>query len=687
MSKTLIYKSKLIAAMLTVLLTGLTLQSISQNLPDYRRLATQYFNSQQYYAAAEYYRKALGLDENTRTIQFPYYTSGKQNYKPGKKTKDDETYLYYQLAESYRLYNDFQHAQPLYEKFADSLATTYPYARLWLGVCYRANGNPEAAKEQIEKFLSGYLRSDEYLQKAQLELASCNFTIDQKKYPVNIKLSRLSEPINSTGSNYRLQWISNNDVQFTSSRAVKGTGGELEYPSRILQGSFSGANLSPLFSDNNIETAAAIVSADGLSLYVTGWKKNAGKNKTYAIYQSVRTRVGGPWPEPQMLPETVNDAPFNSKEPFITDDGKFLVFASDRPGGFGQYDLYYVALSGHDVTGRAVNLGKMVNTPLRDESPFYDSKTRELFFSSNGRVGLGGLDIYRTVGEFAQNSWEDPLNMGISVNSIKDDLYFTRANNRTYLSSDRQSLCCLELFEVKPLHSTFTISLVDCDTRAPIRSHASVYIYDSTEKVLQASKDMTGVSAYSFMLGSVGALQVIGVADGYDSAKAIWRVTMEEESGDSVSVLKLCMAKKADYLEKEYKQIITTIPNLKVGYDAKEINLEYPSTRLFEKDKYKLTPGGKKTLDSMVNVLKEYPQMELTVNGFIDYADSANFNDYVSWEMAYSVYDYIISKGIDGKSVNPPRVERIRPGFSRIGDKVFQKRRINIVIRRKPEQQ
>jgi len=681
MSPTLIHKYRLQKTLPILLLLVLTVQAMSQSLPDYRRLATQYFNSQQYYAAAEYYKKALGLDESTRSIQFPYYTSGKQNFKPGKKTADDQTYLYYQLAESYRLYNDFQHAQPLYEKFADSLADAYPYARLWLGVCYRANGNPEGAKVQVEKFLSGYHRADEYLQKAQIELASCNFTIDQKKYPVNIKLNRLGEPINSTGSNYRLQWVSNNDIQFTSSRAVKSSSGEMEYPSRILQGSFSGSNLAPLFSDKNIETAAAIVSADGLSLYVTGWKRNAGKNKTYAIYQSVRTRVGAAWPEPTMMPEPVNSAPFNSKEPYITDDGKFLVFASDRPGGLGQYDLYYISISGHEIAGRVMNMGKNINTPMRDESPFYDSKTREFFFSSNGRVGLGGLDIYRTVGEFAQNSWEEPLNMGISVNSIKDDLYFMRAHNKTYLSSDRQSLCCLELFEVKPLHATFTVNLVDCDTRAPIKSAgASISIYDSTEQVLQANKDMTGIGSYSFLLGSVGALKVIGVAEGYDTAKAIWRVKIQENEDDSTSVLRLCLSKKMDYLEKEYKQIITTIPQLKVGYDAKEINIEYPSARLFVKDNYKLTAAGKKTLDSLATILKEYPQMELVMNGYIDYPDGSGFNDYVSWEMAYSVYDYIMSKGVDGKNIIAPKVEKFRPG----ANKTIQKRRVNIVIRKKP---
>src|SRR6185295_2210633 len=219
--------------------------------------------------------------------------------------------------------------------------------------------------------------------------------------------------------------------------------------------------------------------------------------------------------------------------------------------------------------------------------------TRELFFSSNGRVGLGGLDIYRTVGEFANNVWEEPLNMGISVNSIKDDLYYTRYNNRSYISSDRQSLCCLELFEIKPLHATFTVKLIDCETQQPIRSaRSTILVYDSTQQVLQASKDVSGINGYAFMLGSVGAMQVIGAAKGYDTAKAIWRVNMEEE-GDSSSVLRLCMNRKINYLENAYNEFSTRLPRLPVSYDGEELKIEYVARRLFENGQYKPSAAGK----------------------------------------------------------------------------------------------
>jgi len=662
-----------------------TAKLCAQAMPDYRRLATDYFNSKQYFAAAEYYKKALGIDQENQPLQRPYYTAGTRTPKAVKNSKDSELFLYYQLAESYRLYNDFQHAQPIYEKFQDGKDSVYPLARLWLGVCYRANGNPEKGKIEIEHFLKTYDHNDEYKKTAQLELASCNFTIDQKKYPVTILLNKLGEPLNSAGSNYRLQWISNNDVQFTSSRPVKVSATEFEYPSRVLQGPYGGS-FSPLFSDKNIETAASIVSADGLTMYVTGWKKNAGKNKVYGIYQSVRSSTSVHWPEPVLLPEPVNVPPFNSKEPFITADGRFLVFASDRPGGLGLYDLYWVKISGHDLIGKAVNMGKTINTPLQDESPFYDAQTRELFFSSNGRVGLGGLDIYRTVGEFANNNWEEPLNMGISVNSIKDDLYYTRYNNRSYISSDRQSLCCLELFEIKPLHATFTVKLIDCETQQPIRSErSSILVYDSTEKVLQASKDVSGINGYAFMLGSVGAMQVIGAAKGYDTAKAIWRVNMAEE-GDSSSILRLCLKKKTNYLENAYKQFSSTLPKLPVSYDGREITIQYFSNRLFEKDKYKLSPAGRKALDSILPILKSYPELKFKLTGYVDYADSAGYNDYVSWEMASYANDYLVSKGLDVRSTEGPKVENVRA--SSLGPKGIPpyRRRVVITIRNKFEE-
>jgi outer membrane protein OmpA-like peptidoglycan-associated protein len=134
-------------------------------------------------------------------------------------------------------------------------------------------------------------------------------------------------------------------------------------------------------------------------------------------------------------------------------DGKTLLFASDKPGGSGGFDLWYAVLDANGKPEKVVNLGSTINTPSDEQAPFYHEASGTLVFSCNGRVGMGGFDFFYSKGTI--DAWGEPVNFGYPVNSIKDDIYFTSQGSaknmleNVLLSSDRSAECCLELFTLK----------------------------------------------------------------------------------------------------------------------------------------------------------------------------------------------------------------------------------------------
>ena len=107
----------------------------------------------------------------------------------------------------------------------------------------------------------------------------------------------------------------------------------------------------------------------------------------------------------------------------VSADGKKLYFASNRPGGIGELDLYVSQLDGKGQWGKAVNLGAVVNTPENEDSPFIHHDGVTLYFSSDGHPSLGNSDIF--ISEFKNNKWSKPENMGWPLNSWEYDGFFT----------------------------------------------------------------------------------------------------------------------------------------------------------------------------------------------------------------------------------------------------------------------
>lgn len=156
------------------------------------------------------------------------------------------------------------------------------------------------------------------------------------------------------------------------------------------------------------------------------------RNNRLAIFES--KNENGKWTTPTKI--SISKSEYTVCHPALANDGSFMIFASDMPGGFGGMDLY-ISYAYADEWGVAENLGEQFNTVGNEVFPYLD-KNNNLFFSSTMHVGFGGLDVFKSI-SVGDKKWAQPENFGVPINSPKDDFGFTVTNDwrKGYFSSNR----------------------------------------------------------------------------------------------------------------------------------------------------------------------------------------------------------------------------------------------------------
>lgn len=189
-----------------------------------------------------------------------------------------------------------------------------------------------------------------------------------------------------------------------------------------------GGKVNTAFHDSNLA-----MSSDGSTLFIYN-DDNGGD-----IYYCERTN--GEWSEPQPLPGIINSS-YEENSVSISSDEKTLFFSSNRPGGYGGLDIYKATLDSKGEWSAVKNLGPKINTPFDDSSPFIDYDLKTLYFSTQGRKGMGGFDIFKSTSAEAggNGEWSEPENIGYPINTPDDDVFYVRSKDgkRAYYSSVRE---------------------------------------------------------------------------------------------------------------------------------------------------------------------------------------------------------------------------------------------------------
>jgi outer membrane protein OmpA-like peptidoglycan-associated protein len=324
----------------------------------------------------------------------------------------------------------------------------------------------------------------------------------------------------------------------------------------------------------------------------------------------------------------LNSENYSVKNPAVSTDGKTLYFASDMPGGYGLFDIYKASINTDGSLGEPVNLGQKVNTQGQEMFPYISSNST-LYFSSNGHLGLGNLDVFYT--KEIDGKMAPIRNVGIPINSNADDFafYLDEESEEGYVSSNRDGgLGSDDVYAIKKLQPLCDVlisgTVTDSKSGDPINA-ASVVIYDDQgNKVLSKVTNSDGTVEFIVECGKSSELEV--TMDGFESQRITVSASEEEEV--------------------EVRIALNPIEEI-VGPESINLDPIY-----FDFDKSNVTAQAAFELDKLVQIMTTYPDLVINATSHTDSRGNAPYNEKLSDRRAKTTVQYVISKGIDKSRIS-----------------------------------
>lgn len=368
-------------------------------------------------------------------------------------------------------------------------------------------------------------------------------------------------------------------------------------------------------------------SPDGREMYIT----QCTTDPSYPRYAkiAVSNRADASWGKATPL-EISRDTLSSFAHPAISPDGNWLYFVSDMPGGKGGLDIWRVRLIG-GTTGGVENLGEPINTPGDEEFPTF-RPNGDLYFSSNGHGGLGGLDIFiAKVGKDHKFHLEHP---GYPLNSQGDDFgcTFEGPHNRGFFSSNR----------------------------GDARGWDHIYSFELPEIVQTVKGWVYEMEGYE-----LPAAQVYMVGDDGTNLKLSVKGDGSFEQVIKPGVDYIMLASCKGYLNHKEELKVDSVS------ESKEYTLQFPLASIrvpvmidnifYDFDKATLRPESKKALDELVKLLNDNPNVTIELSAHCDYKGPAEYNKKLSQERANNVVAYLTEHGIAKDRLTPVGYGKEKP--------------------------
>ncbi|MBA3972060.1 MAG: PD40 domain-containing protein, partial [Bacteroidetes bacterium] len=442
---------------LCLLFLFVTVSSFAQSKREWMEYADAAYKNEDYKTAISFYLKVV--DKGTAVdITRPYEA---KPYVKIRKVKDTakvidptktitsdptEQYAIHQIADSYRLNHDYANAEIWFKKSVDNNSPDYPYERFWYGDALMKNQRYPGAAYQFEQVMTDAEKKDSAMFKlAKLKIAGCYLATDTSNIKAGVKVIKMDSIFNAGTASFAVNYYGDaNTIQFTTAREGNTVIDPKKQDSKFicdiytLKKTNSGWNSLEKVSgpvDTETHEGAGFLTLDRSNYFFTRWS-TINKNEC-SIYLS--KSMNDKWLSAEKLNDNINLAGYKTMQPSLSPDGSILYFSSNRPGGFGKMDLWYVNLDDDSrPTSSPINMGSLFNTAEDEVTPFFHYYTSTLYFSSSGHAGFGGLDIFKSSYN-SDSLWSAPKNMGAPFNTSKDDAYFVleRSQRNGFLTSDR----------------------------------------------------------------------------------------------------------------------------------------------------------------------------------------------------------------------------------------------------------
>ena len=547
------------------------------------------------------------------------------------------------VAECYRRINYTTKAITAYNnairyKQEDSLTHFY------LGELYLRNGNYKEAAKHFQTATDSLPMDDPHWELAKTGLKSAQMAPEWKKDGSDYTVKR-EALFNSRRAEYSPMLAGDNNeiLYFTSTRnqaqgdeysGITGAKtGDIFFSQKDDKGKWSKPQAIDSELNSAFDEGTCSLTPDGRTMYITQCKTNPDYPRYATIAASYRSDAA--WGKPTEV--TISkDTLYSYAHPAVSPDGEWLYFVSDMPGGQGGYDIWRCRIYGREV-GAVENLGTPINTPGDEMFPTF-RPNGDLYFSSDGHPGLGGLDIY-----FVDKN-KHLQHPGFPLNSQGDDfgMTFEGRLNRGYFCSNRGDTRGYD-----HIYSFFNPEIVQT---------VKGWVYE------QDGYELTAAQVY--MVGNDGTNQKLSVrADG--------SFTQEIKAGVDYVFLATCKG----YLNHQEPLRVESVKK------SEEYVLQFPLANIsapvlienifYDFDKATLRPESQTALNELVDLLNENPNITIELSAHTDYKGSDQYNERLSQRRAESVVNYLIEHGIASDRLTPKGYGEGKP--KRIKKKVAER--------------
>lgn len=589
-----------------------------------------------------------------RSFRAEAYQEAIDNYESLLAKGDASHKVMRNLADSYLQIADYTKAAQWYAKIwegsKDTLSAEYGYR---YALCLKTLGNYAKSDSIMEWFSKKGEGNDS---RAEKFLAQRDYRYWIAAKSDDFEVERLLQ--NSDAIDFAPA-LMGDALVFSSNRDIRVAKREIcdhyrSHPLRLFSFDVQTENEPKPFSrhlGSRFNESSVAFSKNYDTLYITR-NNNTGKRfkrgsrgfSRLKLYRSVRN--GDSWGKLKELPFNSDD--YSTAHPSLSADGKTLYFASDRPGGYGGTDIYFVALMPNGFISEPVNLGPEVNTEGNETFPHIGTD-KVLFFASDGHPGLGGMDIFALDTKVSGNGCV--INLGGTINSRFDDfgIAFNEDHTKGYLASDRNGRSKADIFGIKVNDPEAFI--VKCGADVEIRTinaqnahkeaDVAISLFEGNSKLIfEGVTDSTGTVAVQQPMKK-GWYLLKASKQGYANENRV--ITLEHDN-DAASIEIEMGDKQA---KKDALQVFEEL-------DLRPI--------LFAFDSAILTANGKKTLFEVARFMKAHKNVGLRIYGHADASGPEDYNLILSQKRADSALHFLTEQGVAKK-----RLKAVGMGESQAG--------------------
>ncbi|MBX2965638.1 MAG: PD40 domain-containing protein [Cyclobacteriaceae bacterium] len=529
-------------------------------------------------------------------------------------------------------------------------------------------------KERLAKRPSYQGRDKVDLAVVDRNISECEVGMEFVSNPKNYSIVNISRDINSEWDDYAPVLNADEDeIVFTSRRQDGNLNPNVDIDNKPYEDIFIAKKVNGVWQpaqnigepvNSGYHDSNLALSADGQTLFI--YKTDNGGD----IYYTNRN-ANGTWSVPVPLPGIINSS-FEEKSISISPDEKTLYFSSNRPGGFGGLDIYRATLNEKGEWSNVKNLGPKINTPEDDDGPFIDYDGKTLYFSSKGRKGMGGFDIYKTVYDEATMEWSEPENLGYPINTPDNDIFFvsTKDGKRAYYSSVREDgLGYDDIYMITipdaPIAKTdpeptepepvdeptdTPVESVTPQVKLPLRYIVSA-IDAQTKQPVDARIRLQGLRDNIIVASSNKSTGVVEFSIKEENAKD-YRLSVEGEGYMFVN-----QNVRLDGASDQEKELTRTVElrKLETGMVSILRNI------YFDFDKATFKQESYNELNKLERMMLQNPAMQVEIAGHTDNIGTAAYNLTLSKRRAEAVKDFLTKKGIDARKITAVGYGKTKP--------------------------